>query len=134
MNAGRFQSGFVDAKIFFVVMLSGLIVYSAFKVIPAYMDNAFIVESLKAAGMSEPPLKSKSTREIKGDLGKILSINNIRTVSVDDIEVVREKDKVLVNINYEVRSNLFYNIDIVVVFENQLNSLRPDQCCKPFKK
>ena len=130
MKTGSKQRGFLTIKNLIIVLMFGFFLTCGFKILPAYFDNRFIVAALKSVGESDPPLHERSASEIKSALQSTLTLNNIRGDVLKNIEVVRDKGKVFVNIDYEVRQNLFSNLDVVMVFENQLDSSRPDLCCE----
>jgi Domain of unknown function (DUF4845) len=109
----------------------GFVLTCSFKMGPVYLDNSFVVGALKSLADSESDLKQLSNGVIRSKLNKMFAINNIRGDVTKQVKVVREKNRVLVNIDYETRVKLFYNVDVVMTFNNQLDSSRPGECCTP---
>ncbi len=103
----------------------------AFNVVPMYVENTYIVSGLK--GLIEPgtTLADMSDAEIKKKMQNFYDINNVRSEGAKKIVIDRQSKTVVVKIDYEIRSNLFYNIDVVTRFQNHLNSDHPLLCCKP---
>ena len=58
-------------------------------------------------------------------------VNNVRSEGPQNIVIDRKSKSLLVKIDYENRANLFYNIDIVMRFQNHLDGDQPNLCCKP---
>ncbi len=109
----------------------GFVLTCSFKMGPVYLDNRFVIGALQSLADSESELKQLSNGAIRAKLSKMFQINNIRGDVTKQVKIVREQNRVLVNIDYETRVKLFYNIDVVMTFNNQLDSSRPGECCKP---
>jgi len=103
----------------------------AFRVVPMYAENVYVVNALKS--LSEPGTKvsEMSDSEIKKKLQNFYIVNNVRSEGPQNIVIDRKSKALLVKIDYESRANLFYNIDIVTRFENHLDGDQPNLCCKP---
>lgn len=130
MKSLRYQVGLSSIGWLLTIMVAGFFLLCAFKLIPAYADDRYIQTALKSLPQGRA-LTELSNGEIKKKLGKFYMINNVRSEGSKNIKIERTSKKTLVNINYEVRVPLFHNIDVVMVFKNQLDSSRPDACCKP---
>lgn len=131
MKTAKLQSGLSMPVLILILALAGFFLMVALKVVPAYAENRFIVAALNTLGEDSQQMQSMTTREIKTKLQRIYSVNNIRSEGSKQIEVDKESDRVLVRVAYETRVPLFLNIDIVMSFENELDSSQPDQCCDP---
>ncbi|OZG70619.1 DUF4845 domain-containing protein [Hahella sp. CCB-MM4] len=91
----------------------------AVKIGPIYIDNFAVNSSLE--GLSrEAKLANFSNQEILKRLDKHFMINNVRNFNHDNIKIVRDKTKMYINIEYEVRTNIVKNIDAVVSFKDHL--------------
>ncbi len=124
------QSGMNSALLLFVLVMLGFVLLCFFKLGPAYLDNRYIVSSLKNLAERHPAdLGEMSKSEIRKELEKFNMVNNVRNISTKDIEVERLKEKTVVTIAYEVRIPLVANVDAVVKFDNVLDSSQPDKCC-----
>lgn len=129
------QSGMSSLSLMTILLLAGFFIMCAFKLVPAYAENMYVVDALKALGDGVKPVGEMNKSEIKSALQKHYMLNNVRSEGPNNIDVERTRDGLLVNINYEVRTVLIdaINLDVAVRFENQLDSTDVDSCCKPTK-
>ena len=119
------------SSIGWLVLLSviGFFLLLLFKIGPLYMANMNICASLRSMAQKNPDLTAMSNREIRSDLSTFMTINSVG-LSLDNFNIVRQDERVLVNNVYEARVHILYNIDAVVSFKNQLNSEDIEHCCK----
>lgn len=106
----------------------GLTVVS--KMGPAYVDAHFVEEGLQTLSRNDG-IGEMSPAEIKRELGRFFSINNVRGEPVQSVKIIRGADSTLVSINYELRQPLISNVDVVMKFDKQLNTAKPELCCDP---
>src|SRR5688572_3852649 len=115
-----------------VLAIAGFFLLFAFKVIPLYAENRYVESALRSLENSGEKLEQMTDAEISKKLNNFYMINNVRSVGpTKNIKVMRESEKALVTVDYETRVPLFWNIDLVVSFQNHLDSTRPGKCCKP---
>lgn len=104
----------------------------AFTVVPIYAENMYVQSALKSLDNGAEKLENMTDAEIKKKLTNFYLINNVRSEGpTKNIKIEREAEKVLVTIDYETREEYVLNMDIIVSFQNHLDSTRPGQCCKP---
>jgi hypothetical protein len=104
----------------------------AFTVVPIYAENMYVKTALKSLDEGAGKLENMTDAEIKKKLTNFYLINNVRSKGpTENIKIERESDKVLVTVDYETREQYLFNMDIIVRFQNHLDSTRPGQCCKP---
>lgn len=114
------QSGASFFAIVIVLVLVGLFLLSALKVAPSYMDNNVIVNAMEGIA-SNNDMREMSLADIRGELQKSLLTNSIRDFSMANVVLTREGNLNYIDINYESRVPLFYNISVVVSFENRFD-------------
>ena len=112
----------------FAIALGSFALMCGFKLIPLYMDNMIIVGSLKSLG-DKPGLREMSRSDIRKQLNREFDLNGVRGEPVKSVKIDRIKDRLVVNMDYEVRVPLGANIDLVVWFKNQLDTANPAECC-----
>ena len=125
---GMSALGWMVAVLAFVSILT-----LAYKIIPPFYDNKLVKEGLVSIGTATGA-KELSPDQLKQKLISFFDLNGVRGIPTKSVEVVRRAETILVNVNYEIRENVFQNIDIVMTFENQLDVSNPDACCVPLIK
>ena len=102
----------------FTAIAVGFVITSALRLGPHYIDYRLIqgvAQDLHGQNMHT----KMSRRQIEEHFQKQLRINNFRIPIKELLSVDRDSEQTLVNINYEIREHLFYNIDVVLVFSDQ---------------
>lgn len=133
MKTRHSQRGLSSIAWLLIILVGGFFLTCAFKMVPAYADNIYIADGLKSLTEFESTDRGyagMSNSDIRSHLNGYFSINNVRSEAIKSIDIERRSDKILVNMNYDVRVPLFYNIDIVMSFKNHFDSNRPAECCK----
>jgi uncharacterized protein DUF4845 len=103
--------------LFFLAMM-GLLATSALRLGPHYID--FRVVQVVADRLPEGEVHSEWTRtDITDHFKKQFRIESFRIPVKDVIKIERNREETVVDINYEVREHLFYNIDVVLVFNDR---------------
>jgi acyl-CoA synthetase (AMP-forming)/AMP-acid ligase II len=105
----------------------------AFKVVPMYAENTYVVSALKSLA-NESDFEDMSDAAIKKYLNNFYMVNNVRSDGPQQIVIDRKSKKLIVKIDYESRANLMYNIDLVASFQNHLDAARKGVCCAPGKE
>ena len=118
MKFRQHQKGFTLYSIAFYLLLLGFVVFTALKLFPVYMESFAIKSSVDSLN-SEADAEFTGAREVKAVLLKRFGVNNITTVTNDDITVEREDQTYVVNVNYEVRIPYISNIELVLSFANR---------------
>lgn len=130
MNRSK-QQGMNILLLAYILVTLGLLTLCAFKIVPAYLENSYVTEGLKTLAENHPDdLQFITKSQIKSDLGKYYMLNNVRDETIlNSLDVERLKEKTLISVSYEVRTNLGLNIDLVIKFDNVLDSSKPEECC-----
>ncbi len=132
MKAISNQRGYSMLQLGLMIGVAGFFLIFAFKVVPMYAENRYVESALRSLVEGGQKLEEMTDAEIKKKLANFYMINNVRSEGpTKNIVIDRDANKTLVTIDYEIRDNLFWNIDLVLSFQNHLDSTRPNQCCKP---
>lgn len=123
------QRGMSTITLLVYLCFGGLVLLCCAKILPSMYDDRFLVSKVLEDMALDPELPEFSKSRIKGDIDKFFSMNGIRGEATKGVKVVRYGEGMLVNIKYEVRENLFKNIDVVMHFEHQLNTATKE-CCE----
>jgi len=116
------QKGASGLSILFTIVVIVFFGATGLKLTPVYLDNFTVKGALDALG-EQPGITKMSRSKIKSVLMKQLQINNVRNIKNEDIVVNKEKGRLTVNIDYEIRMDLIQNIDLLVSFENQFEAV-----------
>ena len=116
------QTGASMGGILFNVAIIMMLGFAGAKIGTFYIDNNTLNNSLQ--DLNEVPyVTKKSKRELVELLSKRFDMNNL-SVSPNDIIVDKRSDRLIIDVNYEKRVNMFANIDAVVSFENHFEAVR----------
>lgn len=113
---GRQQGGALTMVI--VALFFGALLTLAIKLGPAYIDDITIKEAIESLEGTEG-LSSMGPAEVRRLINRRLSINNVSGFDAKNISVDRVGDTVEINVEYEVRNNLFANVDTIVYFQHE---------------
>lgn len=92
--------------------------YVAIKLAPIYIENFGVTSSLKSLG-EEEGLQGIGAGEIRSRLLKRLEVNNVRSVTPEQIKIRSEENFRIVTIDYEVRTRFYGNLYLVVAFSDR---------------
>jgi len=113
------QRGASAIVILLFIAMAALILLVAFKLYPIYYDQ-WQVMSIAESFDGDPQVSDLSETEIEKRFQLRLSTNGIRDVDFDEsvtVEKDSENSTLYITVAYERRTNLYKNIDAVVVFE-----------------
>lgn len=125
------QRGLTMISWIFVIAILAFCGMFAFAVAPMYAENMYVVKALKSLSDPGERVSEMSDAEINKKLQSFYLVNNVRSEGPQNIIIDRKSKNLLITIDYEIRTNLFYNIDVVASFQNHLDGDHPDLCCKP---
>ncbi|WP_445354702.1 DUF4845 domain-containing protein [Microbulbifer sp. EKSA008] len=111
-----------------IIAMLGFALTCVSKMAPAYLDARYVNEGLKTLGQN-PNLEDMTTGQIKKELNRFFLVNNVRGEPTKSVQVVRGAKGSVVSINYELRQPLIYNVDVVMKFNKQLDTAKPELCC-----
>ena len=112
------QSGASALVIMIMVLFFGGLLTLAIKLGPAYLDDINIQEALESLEGTED-LSTMGPAQVRSLINKRLSVNNVRGFDEKNITVEKDGDLVIINVDYEVRNNLFRNVDTVIHFQHE---------------
>ncbi|WP_100640004.1 DUF4845 domain-containing protein [Marinobacter salexigens] len=117
LSAMSRQGGASALVILIMVLFFGSLLTLLIKVGPAYMDDYTIQEALQSLDGTEG-LSRMGPAQILTLINKRLSVNSIRSFDTQNITVEKDGELVLIGVDYEVRTNIFRNIDSIVHFQH----------------
>lgn len=117
-RSAKQQRGSVYTTII-LVALFGLVILATLKIVPAYVDDRAITNTMENIAASGD-FADMSIGDIRSSLMRTLNTNRI-SFDANNVVLVREGGREYVDVNYESRKTLFYNIDAVVKFEHRFD-------------
>lgn len=112
------QSGASALVIMIMVLFFGGLLTLVIKLGPAYLDDITIQEALESLDGTED-LSTMGPAQVRSLINKRLSVNNVRGFDAKNITVEKNGEFVVINVDYEVRNNLFRNVDTVIHFQHE---------------
>lgn len=125
------QQGMSLLSIILLIVVCVFIGKFLFTVVPMYTENRYIVSGLKDLVKPGKKLEEMSDSEIKRAMENFYMINNVTSDVSKKMVIVRNANGVVIKIDYDTRATFFYNIDLVLHFDNHLDSSHPGLCCTP---
>lgn len=90
----------------------------AIKIGPAYLDDFTIQEALESLDGTDG-LSHMGPAQVRSLINKRLSVNNVDGFDPKNISVEKNGELVVIKVDYEVRNNIFRNVDTVVHFQHE---------------
>ncbi|MBN7771422.1 DUF4845 domain-containing protein [Marinobacter daepoensis] len=112
----RQQGGALTMMI--MALFFGGLLTMAIKIGPAYLDDFTIQEALESLDGTEG-LSKMGPAQVRSLINKRLSVNNVAGFDPKNISVEKNGELVVINVDYEVRNNIFRNVDTVVHFQHE---------------
>ncbi|CAD7850879.1 MAG: hypothetical protein [Olavius algarvensis Gamma 3 endosymbiont] len=97
----------------------GLLLISFFKVFPMYYDN-FKVKTALEGVQSDNSIDPKSKRAIWDGLSKRLYINEVRSITRENVTMVRKDGETTITVTYETRDDYIANLFIGARFTESI--------------
>lgn len=112
------QAGASSLVILIMVLFFGGLLTLVIKLGPAYLDDITIQEALESLDGTDD-LSTMGPAQVRSLINKRLSVNNVRGFDAKNITVEKNGELVMINVDYEVRNNLFRNVDTVIHFQHE---------------
>lgn len=112
------QRGASALTMMVMVLFFGGLLTLVIKLGPAYLDDITIQEALESLDGTEG-LSQMGPAQVRTLINKRLSVNNVRGFDAKNITVEKNGELVVIKVDYEVRNNLFSNVDTVVHFQHE---------------
>ena len=102
----------------FVLVLIVIVMFAvvAMNLFPVYSEG-FSVHSAMKSVAKEPNAAGMPLPSLQSSLQRHFDIDYVDSVQGKDAKVIRDKGGNILNMTYEVRKHLFYNLDFVAMFD-----------------
>lgn len=95
-----------------------LVVVGALKVIPTYLEYRSIAAAAVAAKAG-----GRTVVDVQKAFDRAANINDITTISGQDLEITKEGENIIVSFKYEKKIPLFYGVSLLIEYSG--SSERP---------
>ena len=102
-----------------VAAIFGLLLVTFFKVFPMYYDNFKLRAALESM-KDDTAVDSKSKRAIWTSLQKRLFIDEVRSIKLENVTMVRKDGKTTITVTYEAQDDYIGNLFIGARFVEQV--------------
>lgn len=110
------QRGLSLVGFLFGAVLLVLVSITGLKLIPAYMQDAQI-KNVFVTIANDPEMQNATVRDIKTSFEKRADIDDIRAITSDDIEIVKENGRLVLSASYSVKVPLVANVSLFLDFK-----------------
>jgi len=122
MVTGKTQRGITLMGFIMVLMVIGAIAFVFFKLFPVYSEYYSVVSDMKGLA-AEPGIAQADPVIVRDKLFRRFYISYVTSVKAEHVKVTRDKGYNL-NVKYEVRKPLAYNLDFVAKFDKTVDLTR----------
>ena len=114
-DIGYRQRGMGLLALIFWALVSVFVFMVALKILPVYKENMAIKKTLSAMA-SDSILQNGEKWEIRKSFNERADIDNISSVNGGDLEIDKEDGRIVLGIDYSVKTPLFANISLYIDF------------------
>lgn len=115
------QTGATLGGLMFFMLLLSLAVYSAFRIVPAYMDYWLVGRALDKL-VELPSIQSSSDEDIRAEFAKQLNFNNVTLAKRSDLFIERVPGGVRLSANFSVKSPFLGPVNLCMDFQAAASS------------
>ena len=109
------QRGITITGFLVFAFLAVAVLLLGFKIGPAYSEF-YTIQKIFRVMAAEPALLSASRGEINSAFNNRATIDNLKAITYNDIEVVKDGNGIVFSASYSVRVPLFYNLSACMDF------------------
>jgi len=111
------QKGFTFWTLLVYLLVFGGVLILSLRIAPSYLEYLTVKDIVERSVEGFDP-QTQSSTEIRTRIRKLLQTSQVDVIDASDIEIYRERGKIVVDANYEVRFPLFWIVDGVMNFED----------------
>ena len=110
------QKGVTLLGFIMILAVVGFFAFIIMRLFPVYSEYYGVLQALKAVQV-EPGVASKTPEQIKDSLDRKFYISYVTSVKKNNVKVTRKDGGYIVNVKYEVRGPLLYNLEYIATFD-----------------
>jgi hypothetical protein len=116
MRTLRFQKGITLLGFLVVLAVVGFFAFIIMRLFPVYSEYYGVLQAMKALQV-EPGVANMTPEKIKDLLDRKFYISYVTSVKKNNVKVTRKDGGYLLNVKYEVRGPLLYNLEYIASFD-----------------
>ena len=117
LTARARQSGFTLWTLALDLLVLSVALVLIRRITPSYLEY-LTVKDIVERTVEEFDPETQSALEIRTRIRKLLQTSQVDVIDASDIEIYRERRKIVIDANYEVRFPLFWIVDGVMNFDD----------------
>lgn len=115
------QSGITLIGGTLVVLVAGVLVLAAARIVPAYIEAGEITSMLNNL---KPAARTRTISELRTDLADQLTINSINDVQVNEFEFSKNGGQLTISIHHAIKKSYIGNLGFVVDYRHSITVTR----------
>ena len=117
------QGGITMLGFLMVLMIIGCFAFIVMRLFPVYSEYYSVVTAMKGV-QAEPGVSSWTVEKIKDSLDRKMYISYVTSVKPQNVRVIRQGGGNQLNVKYEVRGPLLYNLEYIASFDKTVDLSR----------
>ena len=119
MKKWHHQKGMTAIGWMLVLGLIAFFTLITLRMVPLYLEYTKVASTLESL-KEQPGITQKTKSEIVKIVGTRFDVNDVKNVDPKQIKVSKDRGVLKISINYERREHLVGNVDIVAIFDKQI--------------
>ena len=115
----RRQRGLTMVSWMFILAVGVFFALLAIKMVPTYLEY-FSIKKILTKMEDDRSLRKMSVGELRTQFKRSLRINSVYNFDMKDFKVIRDGERNLVKVEYEVRKPVAGNVAVVMSFDSQI--------------
>lgn len=111
------QAGITLIGFLLILMVVGFFAFLGMRLFPVYIEYYGLRQAMKAVA-AEPGIATLPPEQVKASLDRKLNISYVTSVKPNNVRVTRQGGNYLLNVRYEVRGPLLYNLEYIATFNH----------------
>jgi type II secretory pathway pseudopilin PulG len=112
------QAGMSMLGVLVMVGLFSFFVTVVIRLLPPYMEGRSVKTAIE--GVAAATNAEQSLGEVGKRLAGSFNTNQIEGIKPKEVKIYRDKGKIIINANYELRTPLFQGVDAVLMFTDNI--------------
>jgi hypothetical protein len=117
MRHPRPQAGITLIGFLMILMVVGFFAFLVMRLFPVYLEQYSVLQAMKAVA-AEPGIATKTPEQVKDALDRRFNISYVETPKRNNVRVTRQGGNYLLNVRYERRGPLLYNLEYIATFDH----------------